>query len=296
MTRANSVRWAIAALAIGLAWIVASPRGAVALRADPTNPLQDTDDDFLPDVVEWACLTNANNPDTDSDGVSDFVEVVQRGNPRRAGVPRPADHEMRVVVTSTELPTGIRLVCLHLLFRFMGDASLLTSLQTWVEFGMAPGLRISLDTLGSAPLSVSQRAVPDEGLWATVTIPLASEALLRCLLPCTIGANATIGTRSIVTAVPLFDMAGSTATLVPYAEDRYAVQSIGPSGAIAGGGTNRVCVLELTQLQAVPGGTAYRVNQADCDDCNDLECGAACSLAEGWIFVLPGGLGAITGG
>jgi hypothetical protein len=295
MTTASVVRLGIAALVLGAAWSAVSPREATVLRADVTNPTQDTDDDFLPDVVEWACLTNAQNPDTDFDGVGDFVEVVQRGNPRQAGVPLPADQEMRVVVTSNLQPDSSHQVCLHLLFRFMGDTSLLTSLQTWIQLGMAPGVQFPLD-LVSSNITIDQRLTEDQGLWVRVTAPIASEDVLRCLLPCTIGADAVIGSRVIHTAMPLFDVAGSTASIVPYGPNYYAIQSIGVSGAFLGGGSNRVCVMRLQQLQQVPGGTAYRVSSAFCDDCNDLECSAACPLTEGWIFILPGGLGAISGG
>jgi hypothetical protein len=295
MTTANVVRLGIAALVLGAAWSAVSRREAAVLRADVTDPTEDTDGDFLPDVVEWACMTNAQNPDTDFDGIPDFVEVVQRGNPRKASAPLPADQEMRVVVTSNLQPDGTHVVCLHLLFRFMGDASLLSSLQTWIQLGTAPGIQFSLDML-SSNITVAQRMTEEQGLWVRVTAPLASEDVLRCLLPCTIGADATIGSRAIHTAMPLFNVSGSTASLVPYDQDSYAIQSIGMSGAFVGGGSNRVCVLRLREMQAVPGGTAYMVTNAYCDDCNDLECSAACPLTEGWIFVLPGGLGAISGG
>ena len=59
------------------------------LSATEETLFNDVDDDLLPDSVEWVSLTNSTNPDTDGDGISDFVEVVQRGRPRQAGEPMP---------------------------------------------------------------------------------------------------------------------------------------------------------------------------------------------------------------
>jgi hypothetical protein len=281
-------------LLCGPAWSTACPWSSAGhgakLGADPIDPFVDSDGDFLPDLIEWALVTNPQREDTDFDGIPDFVEVVQHGNPRGPNGPVPQDNEMRLVITSAGPQTW-----LHLLFRFMGEPSLLSNFQCWIQIGPAPGLRIPLDSLGSGPLVLRQRAAGQEGLWVTLSVPLASENLLRVLLPCTVGAEAMIGSRSIHTGVQLFDICGSTASLVPV-RNGFAVQPISPSGALTGGGSNRICVRGLSEAGSGPGGLAYEVTSADCDDCNDLECGAGCAGTLGWVFVIPGGIETITGG
>ena len=283
-----------------LAWIVAvSDHETCTLVADPTSVTDDSDGDFVPDVVEWACLSNANAADTDVDGVPDFVEIVQRANPQQAGLPLPSDHELRIVVTA--LGSGsTSLTNLHLLFRFMGEPTLLTQLDTFLELGWVQGARFSLSSLAAGQIIVRQQAVPGEGLWVHVSVPLASEAGLRSLMPCTIGADAQIGTRLLRTRAPLFDYDGLTSTIVPFARNNMvAVQSIGAQRLFAGGGSNEVCVMRLRRVgsgDGSAGGDAFRVEAASCEPCNDLQCGAAsCSGSVGRVFVLPGGLEVITG-
>src|SRR5688572_2684876 len=75
--------------------------GPTPLGADPVDPFLDTDDDFLPDSVEWTVVTSPQRGDTDFDGISDFVEVVQHGNPRGPNGLVAQDHEMRLAITST---------------------------------------------------------------------------------------------------------------------------------------------------------------------------------------------------
>lgn len=273
--------------------------GSAALGADPVDPFFDSDDDFLPDSVEWAVVTSPLRSDTDFDGTSDFVEVVQHGNPRGPNGLVAQDHEMRLAITST--PTSqwpglsARQSWLHLMFRFMGTPSLLSDFRCWIQIGPAPGLRIPLDSLGSGPVVLRQRMTAGDGLWATLSVPLASENLLRILLPCTVAAEATIGGRSILTGVQLFEICGSTANLVPVRAG-FAVQPISSAGALTGGVSNRICVLGLSEAGSGPAGVAYQVSSSDCDDCNDLECGAGCTETLGWIFIIPGGLETITGG
>jgi hypothetical protein len=281
----------IATLILGGVWSVASSGGPRVLRADPPTVDLDSDGDFLPDVIEWACLTSAQACDTDLDGTEDFIEVVQRGNPRQPGLPLPHDHEMRVVVTSNPGPAGNE-IYLHLLFRFMGSASLLTSLDAWAEVAAAPGLQIPLASVVAHPVTVHERFVPNEGLWVRATVPLVSEQVLRWVLPCTIGADAVIGSRSIRNKVPLFDRSGTTSSLVPFSDSLFAVQSIGSLGSLEGSGSNQVCVLQLRPL----GGGAYEITGAECQDCNDLVCGVDCASSVGTIIILPGGSGSITGG
>lgn len=276
--------------------VLSSPSKTEELRADVPCALVDNDGDFLPDCVEWVVLTDPQRADTDSDGLPDFVEVVQRGSPRRFGAARPLDHEMRVVVTAVRNPAGGSETWLHLLFRFVGTSSLLTSFQPWLQVQTLPGVSLPLESLTSGPVVFNQRSDPLQGLWVHVAMPLACESLLRCVLPCTIGADAVIGGRSLRSATKLFDLRGTVATLVPFDGGGFAVQSIAATSPFAGGDSNKVCVLSLRQVGSGPAGTVYEVTDAICDDCNDLECGVGCPNAIGIVITLPGGVETITGG
>ena len=289
-----SILLATALAAVGLVFSSSEPQ---RLRADVTSIDLDTDGDFLPDCVEWVCLTSASSADTDLDGAGDFVEVVQKGRPRQANAALPADHEMRVVVTSNPTANGNEVI-LHLLFRFMGGPELLNQFDCYAELGAVPGLRIPLSTLSLQPVSVQQRVVPGEGLWVRYSVSLVSEQVLRSVLPCSIGSSAMIGSRSVETTIPLFEQGGSTCSVVPFAPGLFAIQSVSApvAGAVGALPNNRVCVLQLQPIGGGSGGSAFLVSGAECQDCNDLVCGVECAASVGTVVVLPGGPGSITGG
>jgi hypothetical protein len=285
------------AAALATVGLVFSSSETQRLRADVTSIDLDTDGDFLPDCVEWVCLTSASSADTDLDGAGDFVEVVQKGRPRQANAALPADHEMRVVVTSNPTANGNEVI-LHLLFRFMGGPELLNQFDCYAELGAVPGLRIPLSTLSLQPVSVQQRVVPGEGLWVRYSVSLVSEQVLRSVLPCSIGSSAMIGSRSVETTIPLFEQGGSTCSVVPFAPGLFAIQSVSApvAGAVGAVPNNRVCVLQLQPIGGGSGGSAFLVSGAECQDCNDLVCGVECAASVGTVVVLPGGPGSITGG
>ena len=172
-----------------------------------------------------------------------------------------------------------------------------SSLNTWIQ--LPDGPQISLNGIASNPVAFEMTEVPGEGTWVHVTVPLASENVIRQLLPCSIGATANIGGREIQTAMPLFDHVGTTVSLVRFDDDLVAIQAIGlPQGGPGGGvnSTNRVCVLELRVIGTGPGGTVVTVVSADCVDYNDLECAPLCTQSVGSTFTIPGGPEVITGG
>lgn len=294
MTPRSIASVVIAVLLATAGWQASAASHQQVLRADPPPVDQDLDQDFLPDAVEWACLTSAASPDTDGDGTLDFVEVVQRGNPRHPGQPMPPDHEMRLVVTTRNGAVGSEAV-MHLLFRFMGDAALLSHLDAYAEIHDLPGFRIPLSSLSLQPIAMEQRVVPNQGLWVRLSISLVSEDVLRAVLPCAISAVATIGTRAIHNSVPLFDHNGTTCSVVPFTTSGFAIQSV-TTASVGAAPNNRVCVLQMQSIGGGTGGSAFVVTGAECQDCNDLTCGVECAASVGTVLILPGGVGSITGG
>lgn len=265
------------------------------VQASETDPLLDTDDDFLPDCVEWAVLTSTTNQDTDGDLVPDFVEVVQRGTPRQPGEPQPIDQEMRIVITGPQPGTTAASTWMHLFLRLAEPSTPITSFQAWLEVPYLPGVRLNFDMFALAPAVFRQRDAGAQGVWVQLSVPLVSTTLLHQVLPCSIQAEAVLGGRTVRCGVNLFDVQGSISTLVAFDNDRFAVQSIAPTPG-GGGLSNRVCLLDLVECGSGPGGTLYTVTNASCEDCNELECAMPnCTQSIGWIVTIPGGLGVIGG-
>jgi len=270
---------------VGLASLSGRP---ALVEACGQDAMADTDGDFLPDVVEWVVLTDANNPDTDGDGISDFVEVVQRGSPRHPGSVAAQDHELRVVMTGPDPGEPAGLTRLHLFFRFLGGTNLLSSFSSWLETPIYPGLQLPLNVLASTQIEFAQRSTLTEGQWVHIAVPMVSEAVLQPFLPCSIRTVATIGGNQIQTGVALLDTQGQVSSLMPFGDGRHVIQSIVPRPHVLPT-SNRVCVLALEVAGSGPGGTLYEIVDADCEDCNELECGPSCQLSIGWIISIPGG-------
>jgi len=284
---------ATAFAAAGIAALLAPRQATNVVRAWPVDPLIDTDDDFLPDVVEWAVMTNATTEDTDQDGVSDFVEVVQRGSPRVPNAPAALDHEMRVVVTGPQPGSPSQETWLHLFARFATTPASVSYFGLWLETPTYPGLHIPIDILSVGGLTVRDRFTPQEGYWLQASVPMVSPAALQMLLPCSFHAEAVIDSRYLTTTVNLFDAGGDIASIMPFGYGKFAIQTIA-APALAGNQTNKVCVLELTEIGAGPGGSVYEVTHAECEDCNELECGAGCPESVGWFVTIPGGTEALS--
>jgi hypothetical protein len=285
-------RLALLLLALGLVGTLPWPRQQTVVIAGSPELLPDTDDDFLPDCVEWVVLTSATNPDTDGDQIPDFIEVVQGGSPRVPGGPLPTDQEMRLLVTGPVAGSGYNQTWLHLFVRLTEPTTQIQSFQAWVELPALPGVRIAFDFLGfGTPLFRTRNAGP-AGYWIQLSVPMVTPSLLQNLLPCSIQVESLVGNRLVRSGVSLFDLAGSITTMVPFGGGRFAAQCIAPNPQ-GGGLSNRVCLLDLTEVGTGPAGTIYQITNAFCDDCPEVECAPTCPASIGWLITVPGGLGVI---
>lgn len=268
------------------------------VSATGTTPLCDDDGDFLPDAVEWAVLTNGARADTDGDEVPDFVEVIEFGQPRTPSPLLPPDNQMRVVVSGPAVGASDSLAWLHVFYRIMSGAggpggalAAIQSFDSWLELPCLPGLRIPLNSLGVSGLVVRERATGAHGDWVQISIPLIEPQVLAMILPCTIWVESVVDGGYHSNGVTLFEAEDEIATLVPFRDGDFVMQNLSRFTDPGGGtGSNRVCVLQLGELYSGPGGTTYQVTGADCEDCNELECGQGCLDSVGLEITIPGGL------
>ena len=265
----------------------------------------DTDGDFLPDVVEWVTLTDSSKLDTDEDQIPDFVEVIEGGQPRHESASLPPDHQMRVFLTGPVPGAANEPTWLHVFYRIMPTASgaataagSIQSFSCWLENPAVPGLAFPINVLASCGGYYRERATASHGTWVQFSVPMVSGALLHSLLPCTIWVETTVSGQQLSSGQKLIPVPAGIATLVPYVDDRYVIQTLSPVPTTSTGlsvETNKVCLLTLEEDTTGPAGTTYIVTEADCEDANDLECETTCSQSVGWTITIPGGTELLSG-
>ncbi|HEB52481.1 MAG TPA: hypothetical protein ENI87_04400 [bacterium] len=299
MRRKFTVTLMAAGLATGaLHWL--SPSGAVAAYETATL---DTDEDFLPDAVEWVVLTDVSNPDTDGDTVPDFVEVVEGGQPRHENAPLPPDQRLRVVITGPMPGSSDPRTWMHVFHRVItpataagAGATAIQSFDTWLERPEWPGVRFPLNVFAAGGLVYRERVTAHDGVWVQLSVPLVSEGVLKQVLPCTIYAETTVAGQALSSGMTLINLPAGISSIVPYDPGRFVIQTLSPIPAQpVVGYSNKVCVLELLEDTTGPAGTTYIVVAADCEDANDLECAPSCPSSVGWTITIPGGTGLIGG-
>ena len=285
-----------------VAWTIPSKSVAAGGGTGSAATL-DTDGDFLPDAVEWVVLTNAHKDDTDGDLIPDFVEVVEAGRPRHESQPLPADQHMRLIITGPSPASTDPRTWMHVFHRVMtpatspgSGANAIQSFQVWLEGPLWPGIQFPLNALASGEVVYRERVTANDGVWVQFSVPLVSQSILAAVLPCTIWAQTTVREQSLRSGQTLIEAGGSIATLVPFVDDRYVLQTLSPfASQPAVSESNRVCVLSLQEMSVGPAGTTYQVVDADCEDANELECSASCQASIGWTMTIPGGTGLIGG-
>ena len=266
------------------------------IAGEPLDALHDSDGDLLPDRVEWVLQFDPEQRDTDGDGASDFLAAAQlRRSFDPPGTPRAVDDEMRVVVSASEAG-GVSSVWVHFLFRFVAaNASELRSIEPYLDVW---GQRFPIGgLLTSSPISLNFEIDAREGLFCICSFQLASEDALRALLPCTLGATAVVGTRTIHSGAFLQDAAGTTTVLMAADEDKGIVLQLSPAVVEDPFWTSsRVCVMQLEIISSSPAGAMCEVRNSECMSSGRLSCPPTCLSSRGRTMFFPNGLSTVTGG
>jgi len=289
-----------------VAWLRPSPAVAATGSGGSSAAEVDADGDFLPDVVEWVALTSSAHPDTDGDQITDFVEVVEGGRPRHESPSLPPDDQMRVFLTGAGPANPNQATWLHVFYRVMSGAGggaaagagSIQSFACWLQNPAVPGFAFPINVLASCSLVYRERQTAHDGTWIQLSVPLVSESLLQALLPCTIWVETTVAGQQLTSGQKLISVPSGVATLVPFVDDRFVIQTLSPVPSTSTGlsvETNKVCLLTLEEDTTGPAGTTYVVTEADCEDANDLECETTCSQSVGWTITIPGGTAVLSG-
>lgn len=282
-----------------LAWFVDSPALARApqLRAEGDGPLVDTDGDLLPDMLELSAITDPLRVDTNGNGASDFLDVVQHIAPRASNrMPRPLDHEARVMVSGFQRADGQVDVWVHLLLRFVGTQ--VGALQQLEPFLDVQGLRVPLFSIfQQTPTDFGMQVDPVRGTMIRVSTKLCTARDLGYLLPCTIGARVVIDSRTITTGTYLARSAEVPVILTPWSDTEFCFQTLADDAMVTSfWRRNKLCLMTLTIVGSGLGGQVGRIDQAECEISDGLKCPPDCSNGRGSLLFLPDGLITITGG
>lgn len=270
--------------------------GAVLLADDPVR-FHDADGDLLPDRLEWVLMLDEALADSDGDGTDDFLHAVQS----RLSFSEPRttfgyDDEARVVLSTEPNRDGSTSVWVHMLFRFAGsNVNDLRGLQPYIDIW---GQRIPIERMiGSGGIHVALRQHATEGLYVLCAFELGRESMIRALLPCTIGATAIMGQRTIHTGMFATDAAGTTTAWVPVTRDSGVLQTLRPdTEENPFWMSSRVCLLRLAVVTTAPAGTICEVSAANCISSGKLSCPPTCLASRGQMVFFPDGLSTVTGG
>lgn len=295
----NSARSSLLAFATagGVLAVTAAIRPPGEIAAAPPSITQDSDGDMLPDSLEWALMLNPLSTDSDGDGVDDFLDAVQHDPPLSPhNGAKPLDHEMRAMAGLVDIG-GQKWVVLHLLFRLVTPNAWVSNLQTFLDMP-SMGIQLPLQqVVGCGVYSVDVRTDPVQGTYVLVSSRVCTENSLRPFLPCAMGATATIGQRNFHSGTLLVDVAGTTAALVQATDQEVVFQPLDPNQEPGQSfwAQNRVCEMQLVPLGQGGTSSLCQVVDAGCTGQATLRCAPDCGSWNGKIFVLPYGLGFLTG-
>ncbi len=267
----------------------------LALAANGSSALEDTDGDLVPDGVEWLLETDPKLVDSNSDGVDDFLAILCYGNLLERMEEPELENGMRVVVTSAT-ENGVTSVWLHMLARFLVTSSSNIRIEPYID---VEGTKVSLvPVLGHGGVSLVTKQT-SRGLYVRASCRLADERSLSLLLPCTLGAQGIFDHKYVNTGTYVVNSGGLPHAMLPSTDNTFFLQPINadarfqePNPFWKGG---RVCVMQLSIVSSSPNGHLCEVTSAECKPAAGLRCASNCGNNVGQPVFVPGGLGTLTG-
>jgi hypothetical protein len=290
-------------LALSLSLASAAGVGALVfgtpplLRAAECDAFTDSDNDLLPDSLEWVTLTSPTDSDSDSNGTADFVQTVQHIAPM-SGKSRPMQDEVRILVSSFRNGDADE-VYLHMLFRFVGNQiGNVQSLVPFLAIGSNDPVVVPIGQLiGTGPVCVRSRFEEPLGTCLIISARIAAASELSWVLPCTVGAEAVIDGRRYTSGTYVSNTDGSQVALVPISTQSFIAQPLQGEGTTTPfWNSNSVCAMKLDVVGAGLAGMLCEVSSADCEIANGLKCAPSCRANVGRMVFVPDGLGTLTGG
>jgi hypothetical protein len=281
----------------------AFPPATDTVEAASANYFSDSDNDLLPDSIEWALMSDPACADTDRDGTDDFLDAVQFQLPGVTQQP-PLDNELRAVVSHLTLPNGTQHVMLNLLFRIVSGAE---SEVKWLQpFVQVPGGTVSIAPLfASNILHIAARFHPARGMYLLICSRLTVGETIFSILPMAVGVRGIIGQRLFSNGCLLADVDRQITTIAPVSSQHYVLHPISTSFAGQGGtqpqqafwASSQVCLLELepTGGGGIGQSVVCTVSDAYCGGAPTLLCAPSCPTENGKVYVLPDGLSFLNG-
>jgi|GEM_PF-2142598 len=261
------------------------------------DALVDSDSDLLPDSLEWITLSDPLKVDTDSDGVSDFVEIVSYGlASKKGGASRPKNG-FRVLFNLEPTPKRVHCKDLWVHCLFYIPSGSLTEIKGFSLFLDVSGIRFPLNDLikrGFVSLKVGRDLKGGVLVRSTFKASVPIKKFPNKFL---ISGLAIVGNRLLRSGSLMVKDGGSFLTIVRLDKQKLGFQTAGrleltnPFWS-----KNRVCVFNLDTQSVGAAGLLCEVVSAKCQIASRFKCAPNCNKMKGLTFILPDGLGVVVGG
>ncbi|MCA8970928.1 MAG: hypothetical protein KDC95_14125 [Planctomycetes bacterium] len=273
----------------------------VVLEATKLTPLQDSDGDLLPDMLEHVVQSVGDSKDSDGDGRDDFIEQLEYSDPMLKDASNLQNDGFRILLHTTSLPNNEETLWIHLMFRMRsGLWQDLQALSLFLESG--GDQRFPLDALlTSSVAEIRDRMDPVEGLLVRVSLKVPTPASLRgytAVTPITIGGFAKIYGKIFMAGSMLLHNNVEYLTLAPVGSKALVAQTTNSqSTASPFWSTQKRCKVSLAVIGAGRHGLWCEVSKADCEPSHKAaRCTPACPSLIGGTFIVPDGLPFVIGG